>query len=134
MTTSNETFSSSVAGLVRSPAFKFFLILGLIILLMIPQMIVWALVSDRESRAREVAREVGAIWGPQQSMTGPVILVPFEERQQVRRGDELEEVLRTRTAVITPAALNITTNAKVQELQRSIFKVPVYESRSESVV
>ena len=52
-------FIEAAGRVLRSPAFKFVLILLLIIVLIIPLFLVYGLVSERESRAQGVRREVG---------------------------------------------------------------------------
>ena len=70
-------FLETIARWTRSPAFKLGLIAFLILLLFIPLFIVGGLVSERESRAREVRTEVGRIWGPEQRLQGPFLVVPY---------------------------------------------------------
>jgi inner membrane protein len=57
--------------LARSPAFKFFLIAFLIVLLLVPLLLVLGLVSEREGRARSVRGEVARTWGSAQQASGP---------------------------------------------------------------
>jgi inner membrane protein len=98
---------------MKSPAFKFFLILFLIVLLLVPLAVVYALISDRETRARSVQTEVGRIWGPEQRVVGPFLIVPYQ----------------VRIALFTPEKLEIAGTADGKVLRRSIFDVPVYASR-----
>ena len=46
---------------LRSPAFKFFLVLLLVVLLLVPLFLVYGLIWERESRAQAVRREVGQL-------------------------------------------------------------------------
>jgi inner membrane protein len=115
---------------VRSPAFKFFLIALLILLLIIPLFLVYGLISDRESRARGVLFEVGRIWGPEQTLLGPFLVVPYTVRVvETVQGDKRIESIHERRAIFSPEALDITAQVDGKTLRRSIFEVPIYASR-----
>jgi inner membrane protein len=58
-----ESFAGAIRRVLASPGFKFFLICGLIVLLLIPLLLVWALIMEREQRAAGVGHEVGRAWG-----------------------------------------------------------------------
>ena len=51
-------YLDAVRRFLASPGFKFFLICGLILVLLIPLLLVWALVSEREQRADSVRQDV----------------------------------------------------------------------------
>jgi inner membrane protein len=118
-------FIEAAGRVLRSPAFKFVLILLLIIVLIIPLFLVYALVSERESRAQGVRREVGQLWGPQQQMLGPFLVVPYTVRIEAVQGDKRVEQIQERRAVFTPEALEVAGRADAKTLRRSIFEVPV---------
>lgn len=116
----------SAGRVARSPAFKFFLISFLILLLLVPLLIVVGLVSEREGRSREVEREVARTWGGVQQFTGPYLVVPYTVRLETREGDKLIQHTQERRAVFLPEALNISGSGTSKVLQRSIFDVNVY--------
>lgn len=124
-----NTFIEAVGRWVRSPAFKFFLIGFLTLLLMIPLFIVYGLISERESRARSVQAEVGRLWGPEQRLNGPFLVVPFSVRVESGPPDKRVETMQERRALFTPEKLEIAGNADAKILRRSIFDVPVYATR-----
>lgn len=113
----------------RSPAFKFVLILFLILLLLVPLFLVYALIWERESRAQSVRREVGQLWGPEQRMLGPFLVVPYTVRIETVQADKRIEQIQERRAVFTPEALDVAGRADARTLRRSIFEVPVYAAR-----
>jgi inner membrane protein len=117
------------ARFIRSPAFKFGLIGFLILLLLIPLFMVNALVSERESRAREVRAEVGQTWGPEQRLNGPFLTVPYTVRTEIVQGDKRVEQIVERRALFTPEMLDVTGGTDAKTLRRSIFEVPVYAAR-----
>lgn len=121
----SETFDA-LRGLFRSPGFKFFLISFLILLLLIPLGLVFALISERESRANSVRSEVASTWGRDQSISGPVIIVPYTVSETtVEAGKEVSRV-KEKHGVFLPEDLDIRTDTKSDVLHRSIFDVNVY--------
>jgi inner membrane protein len=119
----------AVRRALRSPAFKFLLVCFLILLLLIPLLLVNGLIWERESRAQAVRAEVGRLWGPEQQLLGPFLVVPYTVRLETVRGDKRAEVLQERRAVFTPEALEVAGQAEAKTLHRSIFEVPVYAAR-----
>jgi inner membrane protein len=122
-------FIEAAGRVLRSPAFKFVLILSLIIVLIVPLILVYGLISERESRAQGVRREVGQLWGPQQQMLGPFLVVPYTVRIEAVQGDKRVEQIQERRAVFTPEELEVAGRADAKTLRRSIFEVPVYAAR-----
>jgi inner membrane protein len=114
---------------LRSPAFKFLLILFLIVLLVVPLLLVFALIWERESRAQSVRREVSQTWGPEQRILGPFLIVPYAVRSETVQGEKRIEQLQERRAVFTPEALEMSGSAAAKTLKRSIFEVPVYATK-----
>jgi inner membrane protein len=119
----------AVQRALRSPAFKLFLIGFLILLLLVPLLLVDLLVGEREARARAVLAEVGQLWGPEQQILGPFLVVPYTVRLQTVQGDKRIEQVQERRAVFTPEALEVSGRAASKTLHRSIFEVPVYNAR-----
>jgi inner membrane protein len=110
----------------RSPAFKFFLISFLILLLLLPLVMVFALVSDREGRSNSVIGDIAKTWGGVQTLTGPFLVVPYTVRIETRDGDKIIQQTQERRAVFLPEELTVTGNGKSSVLTRSIFDVNVY--------
>lgn len=117
---------SQAGRIARSPAFKFFLIAFLILLLLVPLVIVAALVSERETRSRTVTADVARTWGGAQQLTGPYLVVPYSVRIETQEGDKVIQRLLERRAVFLPEELTVTGDAKSGVLHRSIFDVNVY--------
>jgi inner membrane protein len=117
----------ALSRLVRSPGFKFFLILALTLLLAIPLFLVWALVAEREQRARGVVAEIGALWGEPQQISGPYLTVPYTVRVTTQQGDKQVQELVTMRAVFLPEDLSIAGSTKSRVLSRSIYNATVYD-------
>ncbi|HEY7669063.1 MAG TPA: inner membrane CreD family protein, partial [Hyphomicrobium sp.] len=120
----------SIAGAIRrflgSPGFKFFLICGLILLLLIPLLLVWALITEREQRAAGVRYEVAREWGDAQFINGPVLVVPYTVVRSTLQGEKRTEEVIERRAVFLPEQLTINGKATSKVLHRSIYDMAVY--------
>ena len=117
---------AALGRFVASPAFKLALIGFLVLLLGIPLVSVWALVSERESRSNDVATEVARSWGGQQAVTGPFLMVPYTVKVQVVSGDKQIEETQKRLAIFLPDTAAFSARTTSQVLHRSIYQVPVY--------
>jgi inner membrane protein len=121
-----DSIAAAVRRVLGSPGFKFFLICGLIILLLIPLLLVWALITEREGRAESVRDDVAREWGGTQSIDGPVLIVPYMVQSVTFQGDKRVEELHERRAVFLPQTLNVRGKATTKVLHRSIYDVAVY--------
>ncbi|HJT12110.1 MAG TPA: cell envelope integrity protein CreD [Dongiaceae bacterium] len=104
---------------------SFFILLVLIML--VPLNMVAGVIEERAATKAQVEEEVGAQWGPTQSIGGPVLVVPYElSRVQVNSDGESKTIVEKRHAVFTPEELRIAAATGVQERYKSIYKVLVY--------
>lgn len=124
-----STIFESFGRFIRSPGFKFFLVLLLVLLLMIPLGLIWFLVSDRETRANAVKQEVAGTWGREQHISGPFLVVPYSVKVMVTQGDKQTEQFIERRAVFLPDRLDIKGEARTEIRQRSIYDVTVYGAK-----
>src|SRR5262249_15475255 len=90
---------------------------------------VYGLIWERETRARSVRGEVGELWGPEQRILGPFLVVPYTVRVETAQGEKRIELIQERRAVFTPETLEVAGRAEAKKLRRSIFEVPVYGAR-----
>lgn len=122
-----ESVAGSIRRFLGSPGFKFFLICGLILALMIPMLFVWFMVEEREHRARDVRQEVAREWGEAQFINGPVLIIPYSVKLVVTGKDgEPRETVQERHAVFMPNTLDVSGKAATKVLHRAIYDVPVY--------
>jgi inner membrane protein len=117
---------AAVGQFFKSPAFKFFMIGGLILVLLIPLFLVAVLIGERMQRAEGVRQEVAAEWGGAQTINGPVLVVPYTVRRAITQGDKTIEEIIERRAVFLPQRLDIDGRAATKVLHRSIYDVAVY--------
>ena len=121
--------SGSFSRLLSTPAFKFIVLGILTLVLMIPLLLVYFIVDERESYSRQASAEVGRKWGRAQNFAGPYLIVPLErEIERVDRQGQKTRHKERKVAIFLPSQLSIKAQVNSKELARGIYKVPVYES------
>lgn len=123
-----ETLSASIGRGLRSPGFKFFIIAFLILLMLIPMLLVWAMIEDRSRSAKKVAQDIAQEWGDKQTINGPFLVVPYTASRTIGQGDKAVEQLEERHAIFLPAQTTIEASATPKSLRRSIYEITVYSS------
>ena len=122
------SFTNTISRLLNSPAFKFVLVIILILALTIPLLFAYLLVAERQSYARQARAEVGQMWGREQTIRGPYIVVPLTYEKEFRNRDVVERRKIREFAVFLPEELNIKSDVEGEVRRRGIFNVPVYRS------
>ncbi len=118
----------ALRSLLSSPAFKFIVIIVLILALAVPLLFVYFMVKERESYAGLAHREVGRSWGGEQTIKGPFIVVPTLRKRTIQnRGETRTETIRE-FGIFLPEELKIVPVVRSEERARGIFTVPVYRS------
>ncbi|MCB9947404.1 MAG: cell envelope integrity protein CreD [Rhodospirillaceae bacterium] len=107
----------------RNPILKVLLILGLVIGLLLPLMLVDGLVSERQSRYREVVQEIGNLWGRQQVIAGPILVVPARHRFVDNEGEVRVE---DDSIILLPDDYDIVGHVAPETRRRGIFEAVVY--------
>ena len=122
------TRASEIMRFFRSPAFKLFLIGGIIIVLLIPLVLVLALVDERQQRSSSVVSEIAGSWGGTQSLAGPFLVVPYTVKVEATENGKLVISQQERRAVFLPDQLTIDGQAASKTLKRAIYEVTVYSA------
>ena len=100
---------------------------GLILVLQIPILLISGLRADREQALYEASTEVAQKWGGQQSIIGPVVIVPFVKREAEKLDSgEIRERSRIVRATFLPSQLVVVGNLASEIRSRGIFEIPVY--------
>lgn len=110
----------------NSLSLKLFIIGFLIALLMIPTGIIAVLVNEREGRQNEAFREVSQKWGLEQTVTGPVLTVPYHQAIESLVNGETRVTEQTRYAHFLPDHLDINGSIVPEIRQRGIYELAVY--------
>lgn len=117
----------------RSPGIKLLLACLVGLALVVPLMMVYALVWDRQSQSETAQTAINAGWGGPQVLAGPVIVVPFRTTEtQNETGPDGKTTSRTieveKLLYISPTANRVTTTIKPEERRKSIYRSVLYEA------
>jgi len=117
----------------RTPGFKLVLAIVVGFVLTIPLFSIYLLSYDRESQSREAAGSITAGWGGSQTMSGPVLVIPYratttetvvQNGQSVTRTNQV-----TRELTLAPEAVDVSADVGPQVRKRSIYEAVVYDAR-----
>ncbi len=100
------------------------IIFFLVLLLLIPANMVERLIQEREGRQIEAHEEVSGKWGGMQTLSGPVLVLPY--REMIRDTNGLIVNSHRRYAYFLPDQLNITGDIVPEKRYRGIFEVVLY--------
>lgn len=102
------------------------IILLLIFFLMIPTFMINSLVSERMSRQDEAYNEVSSKWAYAQTLSGPILSIPYFEFVKDTSGKLFRYTNHLR---ILPDNLNISGDILPQKRHRGIYELVVYSSQ-----
>lgn len=103
------------------------------ILMLIPISMVTSLIEERASLKDEVTEEISSKWGGEQTIVGPVLVVPYTELRATGNSakvGEIEYIHTTEYAYFLPDEYNVTSTATVEERARSIYNTLVYQTEN----
>jgi inner membrane protein len=101
----------------------------LILILLIPQTWIQSIMYERQNRASSVVNEITSKWSGQQTLAGPVLVVPFTQREKIDKGKNGVEIREwTQDAFFLPENLTVNGTVAPQILHRGLFDAAVYES------
>jgi inner membrane protein len=116
----------------RSPGFKLLLTIGVALALTIPLFSIYLLNFDRQSQMREATDSITAGWGAAQTVSGPVLVIPYRATTTETVIQNGQSVTRTnqvqRELTLAPEAVEMTTNIKPDVRKRSIYEAVVYDA------
>jgi inner membrane protein len=95
----------------------------LTLFLMVPMTMVDSMVRERSSRRDEAVQEVGESWGGRQTISGPVLIVPYTQSWTDERG-RAQSV--SGQAYFLPSEVRADAVVNTQPRSRGIFDVVVY--------
>ncbi len=101
----------------------------LVLILLVPSSWIQSLMEERQERALSVTDEVADKWARAQTITGPVLVIPFTKREKIDKGKDGIEIREwTERAFFLPEKFSSNGKVKPEKLHRGIFDVAVYES------
>ncbi len=103
----------------------------LVLILLIPTSMIESLIREREYRRGDVTREVSSKWGGSQTITGPVLTVPYYKIHKYYDSDEkIDKYNKTKHfAHFLPDELNISGKLTPEIRYRSIYEIIVYNTQ-----
>lgn len=107
--------------------FKGIAIFFLMLILLIPSAMVEDLIYERQGRQNEAIFEVSSKWGQQQTINGPVMVIPYEFSVQNDDGKGWSRV--TQYAYFLPDELRVNGQVFPEKRHRGIFDVVLYQSK-----
>jgi inner membrane protein len=117
--------------LKQSITIRLITIFILILLLLIPVGMVQDLISERESRQAEAVEEVSDKWGRAQTVSGPVLTVPYRTVEKVYDNNDPSKQRTVESkgyAHFLPEMLDVRGTISPEKRYRGIFEVIVYNA------
>lgn len=102
------------------------ILVTMIILLFVPTLVIDSLIRERQNRRTEAIAEISSTWGKGQTVTGPILAIPYKviSTDSLGRSTTLRQHL-----YVLPEVLNSTADIAPEMRYRSIYEVAVYSSR-----
>lgn len=111
----------------NSPLLRIILIAFLILLLQIPIALIHVVIGERQSHRHEAASDITSKWGQQQTLTGPLVTVPYTiEISERDRDGNVATRREFRHASFLPETLHMSGSIDCEVRYRGIFSVPIY--------
>jgi len=134
------SMASAVSDFLKRRAiyFKMAAIVILTAFLLIPLSMIYSVLNERLERRNEAVGDITSVWGREQTIIGPVLIVPYRYsfkswKEQPGPGGKIEKVEVTDTAVANayflPASLVINGDIHPRQLRRGIYQAIVYTGK-----
>lgn len=95
----------------------------LVLLLLVPAFFVQDLIKEREQRQKEAVTEVSSKWAGRQNITGPVLVIPFDEKITASNGTISHN---RQLAYFLPDKLDMKSTVAPVKKYRGIYEVMLY--------
>lgn len=101
----------------------------LILILLIPNSWIQDLMQERQQRADEVMLEVTQKWSESQTISGPILVLPYTHTEEIKYADGEVRIKQSNVnAYFLPLELNIDGQVTPETLSRGMFDVAVYNA------
>lgn len=111
--------------LKRSVTIRLLSITFLVLILMIPKSMIKDLINEREWTRNSAVTEVSSKWGESQTITGPIVTVPY---LRYFKTDSGKVVKTTEYAHFLPETLHVQGEVLPERRHRGIYEIVVYNS------
>lgn len=116
----------------RTPGFKLALAIVVGLALTIPLFSIWLLVYDRKAQSEEATTSITSGWGGPQSLSGPVLVIPYRVTATETVAQNGQSVTRSsqvlRNLTLAPEAIELSTEIGPKVRKRSIYEAVVYDA------
>jgi inner membrane protein len=117
----------------RTPGFKLGLVIAVGFLLSFPLFSIYLLNYDRQSQSREATQSITAGWGAAQTISGPVLVIPYRATATETVVQNGQSVTRTnqvmRELTLAPEVAELSTDIGPQLRKRSIYEAVIYDAK-----
>jgi len=117
----------------RTPGFKLFLAIAVALVLTIPLFSIYLLSYDRQTQSTEATQSITAGWGAAQTISGPVLVIPYRATTTETVVQNGQSVTRTnqvnRELTLAPEAAELSTDLRPDVRKRSIYEAVVYDAK-----
>lgn len=118
----------------RTPVFKLFLAGIVALCLIIPLVMIYALVYDRQEQSETAQNSIAAGWGGPQTIVGPVIVIPYTEEnieQVTTNGKVTSRTVRvTKELYLSAEKHDLKTIINPKRKARSIYESVLYDAQN----
>ena len=121
----NSAFGKVGHWLRTSLLVKLLAIGFIVLILLIPQVMIQGIITERQSRQYSVVQEISQSWGGDQYVQGPVLSIPYKEWTEYENG---KRSYTLRTMYFLPTELNIESKADHELRRRGIFDAVLFRS------
>lgn len=112
-------------SILRSPLVKLVVIGVLTMLMVIPLVALSGLRGERSQRASEAVFEVAGSWAGEQTLVGPVLILPYV----ARTGDQNDIRTVRRILTVLPDTLKQDGDIRTEDRRRGMFEIPVWRGQ-----
>jgi len=110
----------------RTITFKMAVIAFLALLMLIPTNMIEDIIRDRAQLQEEVVAEIEDKWGGSQTLSGPILTIPY---RVMHRNARQEESYVLHHAQFMPSGLEINGRQQPKILQRNLYQALLYETK-----
>lgn len=129
METQQIKLKSLVQSIQESITLKLGTIGFLVLVLLIPATWINSLIEERQGRSERVVQEISEKWSGSQTLSGPILVIPFTKQEKIYKGkNEFEIHESEQKAFFLPEKFDVKGNINPQKLHRGIFEAVVYTS------
>lgn len=113
------------------PLLKILAILFLTLLLLIPMVRIQFLIRERQALRDDVVQDIARSAGYAQTITGPLLIVPYTRRLQEQQLDSSQKLVTVTREFsgelrLLPATMDLAGRLQTEERQRGIYKARIY--------